>query len=88
MTYKEALERIEANKQLIGTETENGMFIGALVSVPVSSRERESFLREYVLNRHFETSTISFIGDDLEVWAIDTNRITPNGVLLYKKLAE
>ena len=88
MTHKEALEWIEANKHLIGTETEKGMFIGALVPVPVSPRERESFLREFVFNRHFETSTIPFIGDDLEVWAIDTNRITPNGVLLYKKVAE
>ena len=88
MTYNEAFNWIEAKKHLIGTETEKGMLIGDLVAVPVDSSARESFLRAYVLNRNSEASIIPFIGDDMEVWAIDTNRLTPNGVLLYKRLAD
>lgn len=88
MTYKEALEWMEANKHLVGTETEKGMFIEELVAVPVNPSDRESFLRSYVLNRDSEVSVFPYVGDDMEVWAIDTNRLTPNGVLLFKKLAD
>ena len=83
MTYKAALDWIETNKHLIGTELEKGMYIGDLVAVPVNSKNRESFLRAYVINRNSEVSIIPFIGDEMEVWAIDTN-----GVLLYKRLAD
>lgn len=88
MTYKEALEWIEANKHLVGTKTEKGLFIGELVAVPINPGDRESFLRSYVLNRNSDISLFPFVGDDMEVWAIDTNRLTPNGVLLFKKLAD
>lgn len=88
MTYEKALEWIEANKKLIGTETEKGMYIGDLVAVPVNLTERENFLRTYVLNRGKNASIIPVRGDDFSVWGIDTNRLTPNGVLLYKILAD
>jgi len=88
MTYQAALEWIEGNKHLIGTVTEKGMYIGDLVAVPVSSTsDHEAFLKNYVLNRNADFSIMPFIGDDMEVWAIDTKRLTPNGVFLYKRLA-
>lgn len=88
MTYKEALEWIETNKHLVGTETDKGMFIGELVAVPVNPSDRESFLRSYVRNRDSGVSVFPFVGDEMEVWAIDTNRLTQKGVLLFKRLAD
>ena len=67
MTYQAAIDWIEANKHLIGTETEKGMYIGDLVAVPVDSNNRESYLRSYILDRNPETSIIPFIGGDMEV---------------------
>lgn len=72
MTYKEAFDWIEANKNLIGTKTEKDLLIGDLVAVPTNSHEREVFLRSYVINRNGLASIIPYVNSDLEVWAIDT----------------
>lgn len=86
MTYKQAEEWIEANKQLIGTETEKGMVIGDLVAVPVNASDQEVFLRSYILSRQWEDSIIPFLNGEMEVWAIDTDCITRDRVLLHKTM--
>lgn len=86
MTYKQAEEWIEANKQLIGTETDKGMVIGDLVAVPVNASDQEEFLRSYVLGRQWKVSIIPFLNGEMEVWAIDTERITRDRVLLHKTM--
>lgn len=86
MTYKQAEEWIEANKQLIGTETEKGMVIGDLIAVPANASDQEVFLRSYVLSRQWEVSIIPFLNGEMEVWAIDTERITRDRVLLHKTM--
>lgn len=86
MTYKQAEEWIEANKQLIGTETDKGMVIGDLVAVPVNASDQEEFLRSYVLGRQWKVSIIPFLSGEMEVWAIDTDRITRDRVLLHKTM--
>ena len=88
MTYKEAIDWIKANKNLIGTKTENDLLLGDLVAVPTNSNEQEVFLRSYVLNRNGVASIIPYVNSDLEVWAIDTYHLETSGVLFYKKLAD
>lgn len=88
MTYKEALEWIEANKQLIGTKTEKDMLIGDLVAVPVNEAHRDAFMQSYVLNRNKITSLIPYVNEDLEIWAIDTYHMETSGVLFYKHMAD
>lgn len=87
MTYKQALEWIEANKQLIGTETEKGMKIGELVAVPVDPKDKEAFIRSYIFNKNNGITVLPYTNGELEVWAIDTDRLKPNGMLLYKQMA-
>ena len=86
MTYKEALEWIEANKNLIGTKTEKDMMIGDLVAVPVDTAHRDAFMRSYVLNRNKVASLMPYTNEELEVWAIDTYHMENSGVLFYKKM--
>ena len=86
MTYKQAKEWIEANKHLIGTETGKGMVIGDLIAVPANASDQGVFLRSYVLSRQWEVSIIPFLNGEMEVWAIDTERITIDSVLLHKTM--
>lgn len=88
MTYKQAKEWIEANKQLIGIETEKGMLIGDLVAVPVNASDQEVFLRSYVLSRQWEVSIMPFLNVEMEVWAIDTDCITRDRVFLHKTMVD
>lgn len=88
MTYKQAKEWIDANKMLIGTETEKGMVIGDLVAVPVNANDQEKFLRSYILSKQWEVSIIPFLDGEMEVWAIDSDRITRDRVLLHKTMVD
>lgn len=88
MTYKQAIDWIEANKHLIGTEIEKGVVIGDIVAVPVDLKDREVFLRSYLFNLKSAVSAVPYTNGELEVWAIDTNRISRDNVLLHKKLAD
>lgn len=87
MTYKEAFDWIEANKNLIGTNTEKDMLIGDLVAVPVDANHRDAFMRSYVLNRNKVSSLIPYVNEELVVWAIDTYHLETSGVLFYKQMA-
>ena len=88
MTYKEAFDRIEANKKLIGSKTDKNLLIDDLVAVPTNSHEREVFLRSYVINRNRVACIVPYVNSDLEVWAIDTFALETKNLLFYKKLAD
>lgn len=88
MSYEQAVDWIETNKHLIGKEIEKGMVIGDLVAVPVDSDDREAFLHSYIFNLNRDIITIPNTNGELEVWAIDTDRIRRNNVLLYKMIAK
>lgn len=87
MTYKEAQKWVEDNRNLIGTVTEKGIVYRELVIVPSDEEDRNTFLRNYVLSFYDQTAIIPFIGNDLQVWGIDTEMIRKNGILFYDCLA-
>lgn len=87
MTYKEAFEWIETNKNLIGTKTDKDFLIGDLIAVPVNEGQQKTFLRTFVLTRNKFASVIPYANSEMEVWAIDTNILETRNVFLYKKLA-
>ena len=87
MTYKEATEWIEANKNLIGKVTEKGFVYRELVIVPADNKDREAFLRNYVLSYNNQAAIIPYMGGDLQVWGIDIDMIRKHNLLLYHVLA-
>ena len=85
MTYQEACDLIEKNKHLIGTKDSKGFTIGKFLILPSDESKQRTFLEQYILQRNEDTLILSYIYDDLEVWAIDIEYLNLYGVLFYEK---
>lgn len=89
MKYEEALSLREANLNLIGTTTEQGNPIGAIVIAPTQQSSYEEFWRRYLASDLNATYAIApFTGEDVCVMAIDTYHLHTDGVLFFKVVEE
>lgn len=87
MIYKDALVLKEASMALVGTMTEHGSIIGAIIIAPTKQSSNEEFMRRYINSNLNESFAITpFIDEDVCVLAIDTYNLQKNNVLLYKVL--
>ena len=85
MKYEDAQTLREANLNLIGTKTEHGNPIGAIVVAPTQQASYDEFWRRYLGSNMNEAYAIApFVGEDVCVMAIDTYHLQRNGVLFFK----
>ena len=86
MTFQEALQIVELNKELVGTTTDKGLEIDALLIVPADHEEMKSFVNSLMLTRNPQLAIAPFIGSDVQVWATDTRLLYEKGVFTYRNI--
>lgn len=84
MTYKEAREKLEQNKGLIGKINAKGFQITTLLVVPSEENARNIFFQSYLLNFNAEVSIAPFMTNDVELWGIDENYLKENNILFFE----
>lgn len=87
MTYTEAIQWRENNKNLIGTTDEKGFIVSDLFVVPANPNDRDIFLRNYLFSENKEAAIQPYINDDVQVWSVDLARIESDNILFYNVLA-
>lgn len=86
MTFQEALQVIERNKGLIGTTTDKGLEINALLIVPVDQDEMKRYVNSLMLTKDYQKAIVPFMSSDVQVWATDTKLLYEKGVFAYRNI--
>ena len=86
MNYQEAKELKEKSLHLVGTRTEQGVIIGAILMVPLDEDKRNDFMRKYLLYNDENMAISQYLNDELCVLAIDVEYLVKHSVLFYKEL--
>lgn len=83
MKFLEAVELASKKSNLIGTSTDKGGTIDDIIIVPTDPREREGFIRSYLMSFNAQQSIVPYINSDVQVLAIDKERIREQNIFIY-----
>ena len=86
MNYQEAKELKEKSLSLVGTETEKGTIVGAILIAPLDEDKRNDFMGKYLFYNDENIAISQYLNDELCVLAIDIEHLVKHGVLFYKEL--
>ena len=88
MNYQEALDLKEKRMYLLGTIDAKGFSIDELIIVPKNQVFQQEFWRKYLASSDANVAILSYINEDLDVWAIDKHHLQEARVLFYSSLSD
>ena len=88
MIYTEATKWRESHLHLIGTTDKKGFVVSDLFIVPTNPKDRDTFLRNYLLSENKEDVILPYVSKEVQVWSVDLSRLDSHNILFYSVLAE
>lgn len=83
MTFTQALQLIERNKNLIGTKTDKGLLIDLILVVPTDADLRDRFIDNLMITRNPQQAIAPFMNSDVEVWVTNSEYLYKQGIFFH-----
>jgi len=86
MTFKDALELANNNKNIIGKKL-NGATVDDIIIHPVNEKQFEEFLKSYTLSLNAQKAVLPYLDFDLSVSVVlDKHRISKQSVFFHTSI--